>query len=47
MKAGSTWTTHQGGTVVHTRTGLIHTAGRAYSGQLAQEQVPVKKTKKG
>lgn len=43
MRIGDTWKTHQGGTVVITRTGLIHKAGNAYSGtQIAVPEVETK-----
>lgn len=48
MKVGTTYKTHQGGTVTITKTGLIHKAGTAYSGKVAAaeaKQKPAKKTK--
>ena len=34
-----------GGTITYTKTGLIHTAGKAYSGQIAQAEAKQKKAK--
>jgi hypothetical protein len=34
-----------GGTITYTKTGLIHTAGKAYSGQIAQQEAKQKKSK--
>ena len=36
-----------GGTITFTKTGLIHTAGKAYSGKIAQLEAKEKKAKKG
>ena len=32
-----------GGTIVHTKTGLIHYAGKAYSGKVAEAEIKSKK----
>ncbi len=42
MKVGDTYKTHQGGTVTVTKTGLIHKAGNAYSGKIAQQEAKQK-----
>ena len=34
-----------GGTIIPTATGLIHKAGKAYSGQLAQQEAKKKEAK--
>jgi hypothetical protein len=39
-KASST-----GGTITHTKTGLIHSAGKAYSGKIASQEAEQKKAK--
>lgn len=46
MKVGQTYKTHQGGTVTITATGLIHKAGNAYSGKIAQQEAKQKPSKK-
>jgi len=50
MKPGTQIPSSTGGTITFTKTGLIHTAGRAYSGQMAQMEAQaaykVKKTAK-
>ena len=35
-----------GGTITFTKTGLIHTAGKAYSGKIAQQEAKQKPAKK-
>lgn len=35
-----------GGTITFTKTGLIHTAGKAYSGKAAQQEAKQKPAKK-
>lgn len=39
MNVKNVWTTHQGGTVIVTKTGLIHRAGNAYSGKAYVDSV--------
>lgn len=34
-----------GGVITYTKTGLIHTAGKAYSGKIAQQESKQKKVK--
>ena len=34
-----------GGVITYTRTGLIHTAGKAYIGKIAQQEAKQKKVK--
>jgi hypothetical protein len=34
-----------GGVITYTKTGLIHTAGKAYSGKIAQQEARQKKAK--
>jgi hypothetical protein len=36
-----------GGTITFTKTGLIHKAGNAYSGKIAQQEAKQKPAKKG
>jgi hypothetical protein len=38
MTQAKTFTSSTGGTVTYTKTGLIHTAGKAYSGKIAQQE---------
>lgn len=45
MKVGETFKTHLGGTVIKTKTGLIHKAGNAYSGKIAQQEARKQKPK--
>jgi hypothetical protein len=45
MRVGDTYKTHTGATVTITKTGLIHKAGSAYSGKIAQVEAK-KDTKK-
>lgn len=47
MKVGTTKPSSTGGTITYTKTGLIHTAGKAYSGKMAAEEAKEKKAKKG
>ena len=49
MKPGTTIPSSTGGTITYTKTGLIHTAGKAYSGKMAQQEAKEakKKAKKG
>jgi hypothetical protein len=42
----TTYTTATGGTVTLTATGLIHKAGNAYSGKIAQQEAKQKPAKK-
>ena len=35
-----------GGVITYTKTGLIHTAGKAYSGKIAQQESKLTKGKK-
>jgi hypothetical protein len=35
-----------GGVITYTKTGLIHTAGKAYSGKIAQQEAKQKSSKK-
>lgn len=43
IKAGTQVPSSTGGTITYTRTGLIHTAGTAYSGKIAQQEAKSKK----
>ena len=48
MKAGTSIPSSTGGVIKFTKTGLIHTAGKAYSGKTAEvesKQKPGKKVK--
>lgn len=45
MKPGTTIPSSTGGTITFTKTGLIHTAGKAYSGKTAEAEAKEKKTK--
>jgi hypothetical protein len=38
MKAGTTVPSSTGGVITYTKTGLIHSAGKAYSGKIAQQE---------
>lgn len=38
MNQNQTKTSSTGGTIIYTRTGLIHKAGQAYSGKVAQAE---------
>lgn len=38
MKPGTQIKSSTGGTITYTKTGLIHSAGKAYSGKLATEE---------
>ena len=38
MKPGTTIPSSTGGTITFTKTGLIHKAGNAYSGKIAQQE---------
>ena len=40
-----TFTSSTGGTVTYTKTGLIHTAGKAYSGKIAAQEAKLNKGK--
>ncbi len=42
-KAGTQVPSSTGGTITYTKTGLIHTAGTAYSGKIAQQEFKSKK----
>ncbi len=46
MKPGTTIPSSTGGTITYTKTGLIHTAGKAYSGKIAAQEEK-SKAKKG
>jgi hypothetical protein len=46
MKPGTTIPSSTGGTITYTKTGLIHTAGKAYSGKTAEAEAKVKQGKK-
>ena len=41
-----TFTSSTGGTVTYTKTGLIHSAGKAYSGKIAAQEAKQKPAKK-
>jgi hypothetical protein len=41
-----TITSSTGGTITFTKTGLIHTAGKAYSGKIAAQEAKQKPSKK-
>ena len=43
MKAGTKIASSTGGTITYTKTGLIHSAGKAYSGATAQAEAKVSK----
>ena len=43
MKPGTTIPSSTGGTITFTKTGLIHTAGKAYSGKAAEAEAKKKK----
>jgi hypothetical protein len=45
MKPGTTIPSSTGGVIKFTATGLIHTAGKAYSGKIAQVEARQKKAK--
>jgi hypothetical protein len=45
MKAGTTQPSSTGGVITYTKTGLIHSAGKAYSGKIAQVEAKQKKVK--
>jgi hypothetical protein len=45
MKPGTTIPSSTGGTITYTKTGLIHTAGKAYSGKAAEAEAKQKKAK--
>ena len=47
LKVGTTYKTHQNGTVTITKTGLIHRSGNAYSGKIAVQEAKQKPAKKG
>ncbi len=46
MKPGTTIPSSTGGVITYTKTGLIHKAGNAYSGKIAQQEARAKKPKK-
>jgi len=46
MKPGTTIPSSTGGTITFTKTGLIHSAGKAYSGKTAEAEAKVKQGKK-
>ena len=46
MKPGTQIPSSTGGTITFTKTGLIHTAGKAYSGKLAQMESKETRTAK-
>jgi len=43
IKSGTQVPSSTGGTITYTKTGLIHTAGTAYSGKIAQQELKSKK----
>lgn len=43
IKSGTQVPSSTGGTITYTKTGLIHTAGTAYSGKIAQQEFKAKK----
>jgi hypothetical protein len=45
MKPGTTQPSSTGGTITYTKTGLIHSAGKAYSGKIAAQESKQKKSK--
>jgi hypothetical protein len=45
MKAGTTQPSSTGGVITYTKTGLIHSAGKAYSGKIAHVEAKQKKVK--
>lgn len=45
MKPGTTAKSSTGGVITYTKTGLIHTAGKAYSGKIAQQESKLSKGK--
>lgn len=45
MKPGTTIPSSTGGTITFTKTGLIHTAGKAYSGKTAEAEAKASKKK--
>jgi len=47
MKPGTTIPSSTGGTITYTKTGLVHSAGKAYSGKIAQQEAKATKSKKG
>lgn len=46
MKPDTTIPSSTGGTITYTKTGLIHSAGKAYSGKAAEAEAKVKQGKK-
>lgn len=46
MKPGTQIPSSTGGVITFTKTGLIHTAGKAYSGKIAEVETEKKKSKK-
>ena len=46
MKEGTKIASSTGGVITYTKTGLIHSAGKAYSGATAQAEAKVEKNKK-
>jgi hypothetical protein len=42
MKPGTQVKSSTGGTITYTKTGLVHSAGKAYSGKLATEEAKKK-----
>lgn len=46
MKPGTQIASSTGGTITFTKTGLIHTAGKAYSGKTAEVEAKQAKAKK-
>ena len=47
MKPGTQIPSSTGGTITFTKTGLIHSAGKAYSGKTAEQEAKQKPAKKG
>ena len=45
MKPGTKIPSSTGGVITYTKTGLIHTAGKAYSGKTAEAESKAKKSK--
>ena len=46
MKPGTQKPSSTGGVITYTKTGLIHTAGKAYSGKIAAQEAKENKPKK-
>jgi hypothetical protein len=46
-KPGTQVPSSTGGTITYTKTGLVHSAGKAYSGKTAETEAKEKPAKKG